>query len=268
MRQNSAYNPPHMPDDQPPKKSAAAPEPPPPPPVPAGPSEKVYRWVDVYSKISQIAAVFVAAAWAVIVFEWISAPALEPKILVETEVSWRSIGESDVCQANFGVTVKNPGQRSIEIKTAQLVVRLHDLQKVNPHNGKPYFFPDSQEVPTLIDSEELEAIDPPAIDRTNIRLLNSDIVGPYPPGMENSSSQTLLFKKFENALAIIQVDVSGTSRGLLPFTEQEVHNYGYAIARVCEVKSEQPEVKKPVDQNKNVKQQKKTTMKMKTRTAK
>jgi hypothetical protein len=218
-----------------------------PPAIPAGPSERLYRWVDVANKIFQIAAIFIAGLWGGILFEETSAPELEPKLSVDTEVSWQPIGGTDVCQANFVVTVKNPGRRPIEITTANLGIRVHNLLKIDPKTGKPFFFPDLQEIPTLIDAGKLDAIDPPpGISRSDVELLNDDIVGRYPPGLENSSSQVFFFKKFENALAMIQVNVDGFSRGVLPFSKKEVHNYGYVIARVCGTTSGEPEVEKAV----------------------
>jgi hypothetical protein len=202
--------------------------------VPAGPSERLYRWVDVINKLFQIAGIIVVDVWTYGIFKLVTAPGLQPKTSITTELLWKSIDRPDVCLAQVVATVKNPGLVRFEITSANLTVRVHDLAKIDPGTGRPFFFPQDQHNPTLIEPERMTKIDPATIDRNDVGLLNSDLVHSYPPGLENSSSQYLLFQKFDTGLAIIQVDVYGWASSFLWFGKQDLHDYSYAIGRVCE----------------------------------
>jgi len=75
--------------------------------------------------------------------------------------------------------------------------------------------------------------DPPIPESWEIEPLTTDIVTQYPPGMENSFSQLLIFKDIPKTFVFIKVTVNGTGHNLWFSKRKQMVNYGYPIDQIC-----------------------------------
>ena len=185
----------------------------------------------------QIAAIVVAAFWALLVFIDTIAPGLEPKLNVTGDIAWRPIPNSDVCEGQFMLTVKNPGPGSVEVRDATVKIWVENFTTVADGPGRLVLKP-TEGAPSTIDKNLLTGEEgtptekPTAYQSGNVEPLTEDIRGHYPPGGENNSSQIFLFKKQPNSFTLIKVGLTGTGYKFYPF-KQNITNWGYAMDRVC-----------------------------------
>ena len=197
------------------------------------PSLAAKEQVDFINKCLQIAAISVAAVWALFVFVKTVVPGLEPKLNVTGDISWTPVpGTTDICEAHFALTVKNPGPGSVNVKSAFVRIWVKDLGKVEPSEKEP-----SAIEREMLTGEEKERCDPDAkgwaYQKDDLKPLLDGIASHYPPGGENNSSQAFLFKKNQNAFTLIEVCLDSEGRSKVPLFTQQFKNYGYAMDRVC-----------------------------------
>ena len=205
----------------------AQPETRPTPPAPVGPKQPtgVHLWVDTINKMVQILAVFVAAWWTYSLFSRTSAPGLESKLSMRSELHWHDTASKDVCTAMFHVWAKNDGLRSFDLDRAAVTAQLLDLKTVpKPAEGvavpvNPKFV---QEHGSDIKLDDIEPIP-------------SDLLGHYAPGAQNDSEVTFRFQRLPGHFIVFKLDLGGReSKVLLPFaTLQPVSNYTWASDQLC-----------------------------------
>jgi hypothetical protein len=186
----------------------------------------IHTWIDTTNKLAQIAALLVAGVWTWNVFARTSAPGLEPKLGLRSELTWIETGSSNSWKVSFHVFVKNEGQRNFEVTGVEITAHLLDASTLGepPETGDPISL-DYQ----LIESKG-----------TELRLGNTesywdDLSGHYSPGTQNDSDTTFLFKKLPNRLIEFRAQLDGKeSKVLLPFaTKQTLTNYTVAEDKLC-----------------------------------
>jgi len=186
----------------------------------------IHTWIDTLNKLAQVAALVVAGIWTWNVFARTSAPGLEPKLGLGSELNWIETGGKGSCKGSFHVFVKNEGQRNFEITNVQITAHLLDAGSLGepPANGDP--------IP--LDYKSIES------KGTELRLgdtdtYKEDLSGHYSPGTQNDSDTIFLFKKLPNRLIEFRANLTGKeSKVLLPFAaEQTLSNYTVAKDKLC-----------------------------------
>jgi hypothetical protein len=202
------------------------------------PSFAAKEWADFASKCFAIAAFGLGALWAAFVFIETVAPGLEPKLNVTGDISWTPATRSDVCEGHFSLVVRNPEPGSVDVHTARVKVWVEDLSSTVDENGKSVLQPSGDWATTLekkqITGDEGSHTERPTkYESTEVEPLMADIRTHYPPGVENSSSQIFFFQKIPDTFTLIEVILDGQGYKTYPFGRQDVHNWGYAMDRVC-----------------------------------
>jgi hypothetical protein len=199
----------------------------------------IHIWVDTINKLFQIGALLIAGVWAWNLFARTSAPALESKLNVHSELRWEDTEAKDVCTAVFTIWAKNEGQRALDTDRVRLSVQSVDLHALTK--------PSEDGVPVLLDRKFIQANakdlinfefprgqgkEPDVSDRDHVPM---DLIGHYAPGIEHVSTATFLFKRLQNRLIIFRVDLSGwESRVLVPFASlQKVSDYTSTSDSLC-----------------------------------
>jgi len=213
------------------------------------PSQQTANRVDIINKSMQIAAILVAGIWTLLIFIRTSAPNLEPKPAVTSEIAWTSFPTTDACNAQFSVTIKNLGQRSFNIEDAVVTVWLQDVMEQVPASkeeesaghtkGKYTLYPDS--------SAQIRLITPDIVrkspDRNNVEnasfhgraeSISTQLPGHYSPGASITTSSNFIVRKSPTKFVIMDVDVTGTDSAVwIPFLHNRIEGQSWAISRVC-----------------------------------
>jgi hypothetical protein len=220
---------------EPSQEQPARPETRPTPPAPVEPKHPtgIHLWADTGNKIVQILAVFVAAWWTYSLFSRTSAPGLESKLSMRSELHGRDTSRKDVCTATFHVWAKNDGLRSFDLDRVAVTAQILDLKTVpKPAEGaavpiNPKFVREHGRDITLDDIEPIP----------------SDLLGHYAPAAQNDSEVTFRFQRLPDHFIVFKLDLGGReSKVLLPLaTLQPVSNYTWASDQLCGQKVKETE---------------------------
>jgi hypothetical protein len=190
--------------------------------------------VDVFNKLLQICALFVAAWWTWSVWNRTTAPGLESKLNIHAEVHWSAVPDNDLCQASLDVEIKNDGQRSFEVQYITLMAWMMDLKSFPPPSaGQPTFI-----VPKFVQSKGTSVTIPEPAEP-----VNTDLYGHYPPGSSRHSAVDVIFRKSPNSIFVFDATAYGNeSRGFLPFTSgPEIKRDAWSLDQVCHIPKEKPD---------------------------
>ena len=186
----------------------------------------VNLWIDTVNKFIQIVAVVIAGIWTWNVFARTSAPGLESKLSMRSELSWGDTADKDVCSAMFHVWAKNDGQRAFDVTGIRITAYLLDLSRLPKPSESGDPFP--------LDSKFIET-QGRALKVGDAGSYTADLGGHYSPGTQNDSETTFRFRKLSNRLVEFRADIDGEeSSVLLPFaSKQSFSNYTLYSDQLC-----------------------------------
>ena len=112
-------------------------------------SEKIKTISEIIKNVVEVLALIVAGLWAYAQFQETESPSLELRSFSESRLSWFGVANPKYCGGQFGVSIRNIGKKSFEIKSAILRVWLVDqhsfdqeISYINPKDfrtEKPFF---------------------------------------------------------------------------------------------------------------------------------
>jgi hypothetical protein len=193
--------------------------------MPIKTSSKIHAWIDSGNKIVQIIALFIAGVWTSAIFVRTSAPGLESKLYLRSEVSWQDTADKDVCTGAFRVWVKNESQRDFDIDTVRVTARLVDMKAIPE--------PSAPENPIAISPQFLR--EGRVLNMGDAQPLPLDLIDHYAPGTQNESEATYRFRRLPNQLIFLRTDVSGKESKVLfpPVAQREISNYTWTSDQLC-----------------------------------
>jgi hypothetical protein len=189
-------------------------------------STGISTWVDITNKTMQILALLVAGWWSWNLWSRTSAPGLESKLNVQTDVNWNPSSNKDDCQASLSIDLKNEGQRSVEVDEVTITAWMIDLQSFNAP---------SKLQPTFLDTEFIESHGTRVYGPASDGPAQKDLIGHYSPGVGHNSTVAALFKKSPGTIFYFETEVKGhASRGLIPFTAGDrIPVSAWTLEQVC-----------------------------------
>jgi hypothetical protein len=87
------------------------------------PPEAMGKWLEIAKTLAEIVAIVVAGSWAYTRYFAGEAPSLEERGVIESTLEWTSV-EEQRCTAAFGITIKNIGKRSFDVKQIKIAASL------------------------------------------------------------------------------------------------------------------------------------------------